>query len=137
MKIVILIIILISLIFNIFLGQFVENIDERLIKELLNPTKGGISGDNTVRLMWSYYGMMIDIKNMLKDDNKHVYQYVYNLYHNGGPQVFNTKFNYTLVQERYNWDNEALQEFHGIFYKAKKLWNNILWIMSQIKKRQK
>lgn len=131
MKIIILVIILTSLIFNILLCQFVENIDERLVKELLDPRSGG---EDTFKLMWSYYGMMIDMKNMINDSNEHVQQYIYNLYRKGGPEVFKTEFNYTLVQKRYNWNQEALQDFQGIFYKAKKVWNTILLEMSQIKK---
>lgn len=137
MKRIIPILVLIGFIFNNFLCQFVENIDGRLVKELLNPKNGGINGEDTFQLMWSYYGMMIDIRNMIKDGNKQVYQYVYNLYHNGGPEVFKTEFNYTLVQERYNWDDRVFQEFYGILYKARKVWNNILWKMSQIKNERK
>ena len=125
---------LIFLIFDICLGQFVENIDGRLVKELLDPKDGGISGEDTFQLMWSYYGMMIDIKNMIKDGNQHVYRYVYNLYHSGGPAVFKTEFNYTLLQVRYNWGHEAVEDFFGLLYKAKKVWNTILWEMSQIEK---
>lgn len=125
------IIVLICLIFNLCSGQFVENIDGRLVKELLCPKNGGVNGEDTFQLMWSYYGMMIDIRNMLRDGNEHVYRYVYNLYNKGGPEVFRTEFNYSLVRERYHWNDEALQDFHKIFHKARKVWNNILWEMSQ------